>query len=164
MTDFIKLTTLSLLTILFSSCRYSTEPPVGTDGWLDGDTRQKFETVARQLGGFSQTMREVDYRFQELYWAGNDMNWEYALHQIEELQETYNNGLERRPVRTVWAHQFAFAALPELEKAVIEGDAGLFEVRFLALMNNCNSCHVAELKPFLTIRLPEVSRSSIRLR
>jgi hypothetical protein len=163
MNNILRLTTFSVLVILFSSCRHG-EQPAGTEGWLAGDTRQKFEILARQLGGFSKTMWEVDYRYQELYWAGEDMNWKYALHQIEELQETYNNGLERRPVRSLWAHQFTMAALPELEKAVDQKDPELFEIRFLALMNNCNSCHVAELKPFLTVRLPETRRSSIKFR
>jgi hypothetical protein len=148
--------------ILFSACRQAGDRPAGSDGWLAGDIQQKFETIARQFAGFGKTMWETDYRYQELYWAGKDLNWEYAEHQIEELEETLEHGLERRPVRAASAQQFLTSALPELEKAVIARDPELFEKRFLNLMNTCNSCHALEEMPFITVKLPRERRSSIR--
>jgi hypothetical protein len=148
--------------IMFSGCRQVNDEPAGSEGWLKGDVQQKFETIAGQLGGFGRIMWEVDYRFQELYWAGQDMNWEYALHHVLEIEETLEDGLERRPARAGSARQFLTSALPEVEKAIESGDQELFEKRFQVLMSTCNSCHVLEEMPFITVNLPLARRSSIR--
>jgi hypothetical protein len=148
--------------ILISSCQQAGDQPVGTDGWLTGDAQQKFETVADHLGGFGRAMWEVGYRFRELYWAGQDMNWEYAGHQIVEMQETLEAGLERRPARAASAQQFLSKAIPDLEEAIAARDGEMFEMRFNVMMNTCNSCHALEEMPFLTVALPAQRGSSIR--
>jgi hypothetical protein len=148
--------------IFISACNQAGDQPAGKDGWLTGDVQQKFETVASHLGGFGRAMWEVDYRFQELYWAGQDMNWEYAGHQIEELQETLEAGLERRPERAASARQFMTKAIPDMEEAITARDREMFDMRFNVMMNTCNSCHALEEMPFLTVALPAQRRSSIR--
>lgn len=148
--------------MLFSACQQAGDQPVGTDGWLTGDAHQKFESVAAHLGGFGRAMWEVDYRFQELYWAGQDMNWEYAGHQIEELQETLEAGLERRPARAASARLFMTNAIPDLEEAITARDREMFDMRFNVMMSTCNSCHALEEMPFLTVALPKQRGSSIR--
>jgi hypothetical protein len=72
---------------------------VGPEGWLKGSANEKFVTVARQLRGFDVTMVEVGYRYQELYWAGIDENWDYARYQIEKMETTLKDGFARRPKR-----------------------------------------------------------------
>lgn len=39
-------------------------------------------------------MVEKGYRDQELYWAGQDENWDYADYQIEKIRKAIENGLE----------------------------------------------------------------------
>jgi hypothetical protein len=73
--------------------------PAGSDGWLAGTAHEKFDTLANQLGGFDQTMIEVGYRYIELYWAGQDENWDYARYQIEEMRSAMEKGFVRRPAR-----------------------------------------------------------------
>ena len=133
-----------------------------SDGWLTGSNQERFDKVANHLGGFGKAMWEVDYRFYELYWAGNDMNWEYALHQALEMGETIENGLERRPERAASAQLFITSALPGIEKAIAAEDPELFERNFQLLMSNCNACHALEEMPFLTVKTPLERRSSIR--
>ena len=158
--------TISIIIVVFLfvaiACQNAGDLPAGSDGWLTGDVQQKFETVAEHLGGFGRAMWEVDYRFHELYWAGMDLNWGYAEHQIAELVETIELGLERRPARAASAQQFLNSAVPELIKAVEERDHESFERRINNLMNNCNSCHALEEMPFLTVKIPVERRSSIR--
>ncbi len=153
---------LLFLLIIATACQQSGDQPAGSDGWLKGDVQQKFETVASHLGGFSIAMWQVDYRFHELYWAGKDMNWEYADHQIEELEETIEKGLERRPARAASAEQFLTSAIPGVEEAIEAQDQEMFERRFNLMLNTCNSCHALEDMPFLTVKLPVERRSSIR--
>jgi hypothetical protein len=161
MQDYLKILFVVSALLLYS-CQNAGDEAVGKDGWLTGDSRQKFETVANHLGGFGRAMWEVDYRFQELYWAGRDENWEYAAHQIEELEETLEDGLERRPARAQSAQQFLTVALPGLEEAIEKRSPELFESRFTVLMNTCNSCHVLEEMQFIRVGIPTLKRSSIR--
>ena len=159
--EIISLVIISLI-VMTLACQQTGNQPAGSDGWLTGDVQQKFETVASHLGGFGRAMWEVDYRFQELYWAGKDLNWQYAEHQIEEIEETVELGLERRPARAASAQQFLTSAIPELVKATEERDPENFERRINNLMNTCNSCHALEDMPFLTVKIPVERRSSIR--
>ncbi|MGF1587344.1 MAG: hypothetical protein ACFCUM_18640 [Bacteroidales bacterium] len=147
--------------LLLSACSQNNQQEV-SDGWLTGSDQERFDKVASHLGGFSKAMWEVDYRFHELYWAGNDMNWEYALHQALEMGETIANGLERRPERAASAQQFISSALPGIEKAFLAEDPEMFERNFQLLMSSCNSCHALEEMPFLTVKTPLERRSSIR--
>ncbi len=151
-----------IILIFCAACQQTFDQPVGSGGWLTGDVNEKFETVTEHLGGFGKAMWEVDYRFNELYWAGKDKNWEYAEHQIDEMEETLELGLERRPARAASAQQFMTSAIPDLKEAIDARDPGMFEMRINIMINTCNSCHALEEMPFLTVKEPLERRSSIR--
>ncbi|TVR72914.1 MAG: hypothetical protein EA408_05980 [Marinilabiliales bacterium] len=154
--------TIAAAAIFVSGCNGDHGSPVGSEGWLTGDVTEKFETVADHLGGFGKAMWEVDYRFQELWWAGQDGNWEYAAHQIEELEETLELGLERRPARAASAQQFMTKAIPDVEEAIDARNPEMFDRRINLMLNTCNSCHALEDMPFLTVKPPLQRKSTIR--
>ena len=56
--------------------------------WIKGTEQEKLETIENQFRGFDMAMVETGYRYQELYWAGQDENWEYADYQIEKQLRT----------------------------------------------------------------------------
>jgi hypothetical protein len=153
---------LVMIIIVAQACQQAFDQPAGSGGWLGGDVNEKFETVAGHLGSFGKAMWEVDYRFQELYWAGKDNNWEYAGHQIKEMEETLKLGLERRPERAVSAQHFLTSAIPDLRGASEAMDTEMFDRRINIMMNTCNSCHALEDMVFLTVKPPVDRRSSIR--
>ncbi len=142
------------------SCKDSR--PSGEEGWLQGDTHEKFDRVADQLGGFSATMVEVGHRYQELYWAGVDQNWEYAGHQIEHIEEALEAGYERRPVRKPSGEYFMEFVIPEMEKAIERKDSLAFFKAFEIMTVNCNSCHAKENMAFMKVQQPEIRYSPIR--
>ncbi len=153
---------LTAAAFILPACQQSFDQPVGSDGWLTGGVNEKFETVTEHLGGFGKAMWEVDYRFQELYWGGSDSNWEYAAHQIAELEETLELGLQRRPERAASAELFINKAIPDVAGAIEERDPESFERSINLMMNTCNSCHALEEMPFLTVNVPVERRSTIR--
>ena len=55
--------------------------------WVSGSDSEKIKAVERQFRGFDMAMVETGYRFQELYWAGSDENWDYADYQVEKLRK-----------------------------------------------------------------------------
>lgn len=142
----------------------SREEPSGPGGWLKGGTGEKFNTVAGQLRGFDATMVEVGYRYQELYWAGRDGNWDYAQYQREKIGTTLKNGFERRPKRKASGEHFMDFVLPEMEKAIKARDSVLFQEKFEMMTVNCNACHTMEKVPYFTVKQPLERQSPIRFR
>lgn len=135
--------------------------PSGAEGWLNGDENMKFETVAKHLRGFDMAMVETGYRYQELYWAGKDENWEYATYQAEKIKVAIENGLERRPKRAASAQDFLNITLPETGKAIAGRDTIQFKQAFTALTANCMACHALEKVSFITVRTPVERQSPV---
>jgi hypothetical protein len=136
--------------------------PSGEDGWLKGDENQKFEIIAKQLRGFDMAMVETGYRYQELYWAAQDENWEYATYQAGKIKVAIENGLERRPKRAASAQNFLNISLPETDKAIVSKDTMQFKQAFNALTANCTACHALEKVSYVTVKIPVERQSPIR--
>jgi len=147
------------MVIYLIACGEKGNKPSGTNGWLKGDDDEKFETVANQLRGFDIAMVETGYRYQELYWAGKDENWDYAKYQADKIKTAIESGLERRPNRAGSAQNFLNAALPDIQKAILTKDTLLFSRTFTALTANCMACHSLEKVPYMLVKTP-VSRQS----
>ena len=135
----------------------SATSPVPEDArWLlTGTNDERFARVGRQLRGFDVAMVETGYRYGELYWAGQDQNWDYAKYQIGKIRTAVRNGVERRPKRGPSA-QMLEGALPGVEEAITAKDPALFAQRFNVLTATCNACHQAERVPFVHVRPPSV--------
>ena len=129
---------------------------VGEGGWLHGTPEEKFEVVARQLRGFDMAMVETGYRYQQLYWAGEDKNWGYADYHLKKITIAIQSGLERRPKRATSAQTFLTLVVPALNETIVQRDQTKFRERFGALTATCNTCHVAEQVPFVHIEIPTI--------
>lgn len=159
----LKIASLLIILSLIAGCNNQDKTfSSGTDGWLHGTQEEKFNEVANQFGGFSRTMIEVSYRYSELYWAGQDENWDYADHQLEHLLETLEDGLKRRPARAESAQDFINHTIPEIEDLIIKEDKEAFLQGFKSLTTACNACHAKEGESFIVIREPEVRLSPVR--
>jgi hypothetical protein len=116
------------------------------------------------LRGFDVAMMEVGHRYIDLYWTGEDANWEAAAYELQKLRLAIENGLERRPKRATSARPFLAGPLAAMDEAVAARDPKLFETRFQELTAGCNACHALEQVPFFEIRPPESRLSPIRRR
>ncbi len=130
--------------------------------WLLAATTdaERFALVAKHLRGFDMAMVETGYRYNQLYWAGHDENWEYATYQLEKIRTAVNNGTQRRPKRHESAAMLE-PALAAMDEAVGDRDRQRFLKRFDALTRTCNACHQAEDVGFMVVRTPEVRAASI---
>ncbi len=160
------ITPLFLLGTLLNGCPGHThdDDPAGPGGWLTGDSQQKFDTLARQLGGFSTAMQDVGYRYIELYWAGQDGNWDYASYQAAKIGSAIEDGIERRPGRADSAARFLNNSLPGMQDAIGTRNRDTFMQEFNSFTQSCNTCHTAEDVPFVTIERPEERISPVRWR
>ena len=130
--------------------------------WLKGSDDDKFHRIETQLRGLDMTMVEVGYRYSELYFAGQDRNWEVAKYQAEKIRLTIQLGVERRPKRAASAELFLAEDLPPALAAVEKKDEKAFAGAFDRLRAGCMKCHVAEKVPFFIVELPEHRLSPIR--
>jgi cytochrome c556 len=156
-----------VMTVLLAGCQGGAEPTappvqeradpvaVGPGGWLRGDTADQLGTVAGQLRGFDVAMAEVGYRFNELYFAGQDRNWDLARYQIEHIGVAIDKGLERRPKRAPSARPFLDQDLPRMEEAVDAEDPERFAAAFEQLRQACMGCHRREDVPFMQVATPQ---------
>ena len=103
-----------LLTTLLACNKEKSEQINGE--WIKGTDQEKLNKIEKQFRGFDMAMVETGYRYQELYWAGQDKNWEYAGYQLEKIKVAIENGLERRPKRAKSAEYFLTTILPEMKK------------------------------------------------
>lgn len=149
---------------LVSCNQYSGKHENGRNGgdWLSkGSVDERFEKVSKHLRGFDMVMVEVGYRFTELYWAGQDQNWDYAKYQVEKLRVAIENGTERRPKRSASA-QMIFPAIDNLELAISKRSNQNFRQGFNQLCATCNACHTAEQVPFFKVAIPDRRLTPIR--
>ena len=153
---------ISTIAFLFACDSVDKNKSSGADGWLKGDEDQKLETIAKHLRGFDMAMVETGYRYQELYWAGKDENWEYAAYQAEKIKIAIENGLERRPKRAESAKNFLNVALPEMDSSIASRDTTQFTRAFNALTANCIACHALEKVAYVTVKTPVERQSPVR--
>jgi hypothetical protein len=131
--------------------------------WIKGTEQEKLNKIEKQLRGFDMAMVEAGYRYQELYWAGQDKNWEYADYQLGKIKVAIENGLERRPKRAKSAEYFLTTILPEMKKLLEKRNSEIFNKGFQTMTINCNSCHSMEKVPFFNVQIPTERKSPIKL-
>ena len=155
---------LLLITTLFvlTSCKSKdTYKPI-QGKWIKGTEQEKLHTIESQIRGFDKTMVEVGYRYQELYWAGQDENWEYASYQLQKINKAIKLGLQRRPKRAASAENFLTYVIPEVNKSIKAKNKVDFDKNFKMMRTNCTSCHMAERVPSFTVQIPTDRQSPIR--
>lgn len=144
------------LLLLVAGCEQSAQ-----GAWITGTEQEKLEQIEDQFRGFDLAMVETGYRYQELYWAGEDGNWEYAEYQLEKIEKAIENGLRRRPKRAASAQPFLSKSLPAMQAAVKGRSEEAFSTEFKSLTQSCNECHARESVPFFTVEPPQHRQSPI---
>ena len=137
-------------------------PVTAGDEWIRGSEVEKVSLISKHLRGFDVTMVEVGYRFTELYWAGQDENWEFAAYQLDKIRHVIDLGTERRPKRAASAGPFLTNTIPMMKEAIAKKDQRVFQERFKLLTVSCNSCHSMEKMPFVQVSPPDIRLSPVR--
>jgi len=169
-----RLENLILAAALAAACQpAATDPPARaaeaaqapaptSNTWLQGSVDERFEIVANQLRGLDMAMVEIGYRYQELYWAAQSKNWDYAKYQTDKIRQSLDNALLRRPRREPSAKAIFYPVLDKMTAAVTAKDAGQFMTEFDELTGACNTCHVKESVPSFVVVPPETRTGPIR--
>jgi hypothetical protein len=129
--------------------------------WLGSTQQEIYNQIEDQFQGFSRTMVEVNYRYQELYWAGQDQNWQYADYQLEHILEAMEQGFVRRPERELSSQLFIEQAAPQLYEIINEGSHERFQNYFPQFTASCNNCHKMEGMDFINIKTPSQKNTTV---
>ena len=132
-------------------------------GWLSEDWQDARKQVQSHFRGFDVAMMEVGHRFRELFFAGQDENWDYADYQLEKIKTAIRLAMERRPKRAQSAATFLENDLLDVERLMKERSPASFDAGMRRLQTSCMKCHVAENVPFFTVQFPKNNSSPIRL-
>lgn len=151
-----------LLSLGLFSCNQQTEKKNVQGDWIKGTEKEQIKTIEKQFRGFDNVMVETGYRYQELYWAGQDQNWEYADYQLEKIKLAFENGLERRPKRAKSAEYFLTYILLGMKKSLEKKDIKNFNQNFQKMTINCNNCHAMEKVQFFNVQIPTERQSPIK--
>jgi hypothetical protein len=152
---FMKKTFTAFLLMAMATACTNQNRNIGHGTWLRGDQEHFVEAIEHQFDGFSRTMQEVHYRYGELYWAGQDENWEYTDYQLEHIDEAMEKGIERRPERKKNSEEFLGAPHDILQQAIDSKDKERFNRAFRMYHAACQSCHIKEDVAFIKLIIPE---------
>jgi cytochrome c556 len=157
------LTLLAAVASVFGIAYAQMPNPPQAGGWLKSLPQEKqIEAIDRQLRGFDMAMFEVNYRYTEMYFAGIEGNWDYALYTGEKIAWAVQNGFERRPKRRANAEELFFKeAYPKVLDAIRKKDIALFKERVDVLRNACNACHTAEKVGFIQVGSPSIKQTPL---
>ena len=151
-----------MITLLFLLSCHQKETYKPVQGqWVKGTEEEKLKTIELQFRGFDKAMVEVGYRYQELYWAGEDENWPYANYQLNKIDKAIKLGLERRPKRAKSAEYFLKEVIPQVRQSIKSKSKNQFKEKFEVMRNNCTACHVMESIPTFIVGIPSQRQSPI---
>ncbi len=147
--------------MMIGACQTETDQRIETR-WAGETIEEIIGSIESQIGGFSATMVEVNYRYDELYWAGQDENWGYAEYQLDKLMGSMENGFIRRPDREASATQFMNQVSPSLAETIETGDKDAFVEQFNRFASSCNTCHQMEEVGFIQVIIPEIRSTLVQ--
>ena len=149
---------LSLVLVAALVCAACDRPEsatsVGKDGWLEGTTDEKLDSVAKHLRGNDLVMWEVEFRHQRLYEALTASNMDYARYQLEKIVLAMELGAERRPARQISYQAFFDQAVPPMQAAIDAGDPQPALLMFQAFTAHCVTCHATEKLDYMPVAHP----------
>jgi hypothetical protein len=125
--------------------------PPSANWLLDAqDDRERFRRIQIYAGGTYEQMWQVGYRYEQVYRAIVDENWQLGLHHWTKLRDVLNVALMKRPNRTPNAEAlFLDDTWERLEEAIQSTQADVIRAAFLTERAACMACHVAENMEFL---------------
>jgi hypothetical protein len=126
------------------------KPP--SNNWLlDARTdAERFRRLQVYSGGTDQQMWQMGYRYEQVYRAIVDQNWQLGAYHWGKLRDVFNVALMKRPNRTPNAEaMFLTNDWRLLDAALKAGDGAAVRKTFLAERQACLACHVAEGMAFL---------------
>ena len=105
--------------------------------------------------GLADIMITAQVRHIKLWFAGKLGNWRLAGYQLDQMEGSLKQAESLYP--TGRAAEFAPKQMRSVRDAIERRDAAGFGKAYTELTNECNSCHRALDRSFITIQVPPIS-------
>ncbi|WP_077280020.1 hypothetical protein [Thioalkalivibrio denitrificans] len=123
------------------------------DDWRrDGSDAEKLEQLIRAMPNTAAIMLQVGERYNNLYWAARQGQWEYAGYQMAEMQGALRRNAVTRPGRAADIQKFLDEGFEGMEEAIEAQDDQRFFRSFEQMRGQCMVCHADSGYAF--IKLP----------
>lgn len=137
---------------LYNPATAASEQTGVSKNWLldvDSD-EERFRLLQDYLGGFSQNMREVGFRYRYVYLSIVDGNFELADYHWKKIKNAIEYGFMKRPARRKHSEdKFLNDAWQQLSTSLKNEDAEQIRADFRRARKACMECHKAEDVGFL---------------
>lgn len=145
-------TAITLTGLLWTSAAVTADRNTGTKHWLleaESD-EERFRRLEYYLGGFSQSMREVGFRYRYTFFSILDGNFELADYHWDKIRRAIERGYMKRPDRRKNAEEkFLDDDWQVLSDSLKNGDADQIRADFKRARKACMECHKAEDVEFM---------------
>lgn len=145
---------IMLVIIGFASCQQTDSNALKSALLKIDSLNAKLESS--YVPGWGEVMRNsVQIHHSNLWFAGQEKNWDLAEHMVEELEESFQKlrtWKENDPRTTALA--MIDQPLKDLAQTIEEKDTDKFKKGFLTLTNSCNNCHIATDNAIYVIQIP----------
>ncbi len=129
-----------------------TPQPPNRDDWLLNapDDTARFRLLQNDARGFSMAMAETGQRYEKLYDALSDKNFDLAAYHWAKIRDAINAGATRRPGRKASADEVFLGKVYEpLLESLKSGDSAKAWAGFSQARAACMACHEKERVPFM---------------
>jgi hypothetical protein len=125
----------------------------------------EIETIKGKLPSQSHTMQDVSYHFCNLWFAGENENWDlaefywsetlshlhWAVRVIPVRKDNKGKDVDLRPI----LEGFENGPLRHLHNAIVAKDKTAFEKQYRTSLETCYGCHKTSDKPYLRPQIPD---------
>ena len=132
--------------------------------------RAEIEQLKGKVPDQSHAMKDVGYHFANLWFAGQQRNWQLARFYLDETRSHLRWAVRIIPVRKTKAGEVDLRGilesvdntlLSEIQKAIEQQDVKRFGDTYRQSIEGCYSCHKASEKPYLRPQIPEQPEARI---
>jgi mono/diheme cytochrome c family protein len=109
----------------------------------------------KPAAGLADVMITAQMRHIKLWFAGKLGNWRLAGYELGQMEASLNQAESLYPAGR--AAKFAPKQVQSVRDAIERRDAAGFSKAYTELTNECNSCHRALDRSFITIQVPPIS-------
>jgi len=154
------------------AARTGTAQPAGTSPSVaSGDQaaevarlKDEIERLKALMPDQSHVMKDVAYRFSNLWFAGQAQNWPLAGFYLNETRSHLGWAVRTRPVRRTTTGEIDLrgildgmdrSLLAGVQKTIEARDPATFAKAYRDALSGCYACHQASEKPYLRPRVPD---------
>jgi|GEM_PF-3301139 len=116
-----------------------------------GTAQEQLKALVKVTPGTHHWMPEIAYRFQSLYWAGEQGKWQFAGYQARSMEKMLKRVANARPKRAPSVKMFREKVFPGLYKSLEKRDLTKFKVAVAQTSSECTACHAKEGFEYITV-------------